>query len=611
MIWSLALWPVAAGLALWMLSRGSRRRLTALGLAAMGVTLLLSLVVAATGDTSSMAWSPALTLRFGLSAMTAAVAVLVPLVGLCVILFAGVHEAERGLARLLGLLLIFTGAMELVVIANDLVSLLVGWELMGAISWALIGHRWREAQATPSATYAFVATRAGDLGLFVALFACFAGAGSVDYAALTGLDGPYLALAAFGVLVAAAAKAGQGPFAPWLFRAMDGPTSVSAFLHSSTMVAAGAFLVARLQPSFAHVPGFGGAAMALGLATSLAGGIVALRQDHAKKVLAGSTSAQLGLMFAAVGAGWPGLAILHMIAHAAFKAPLFFAAGLAHERAGTFDLRRMRLGLALPVTGALAVPPALALAGAPPLGGAWTKEEIVTALGHASPWLAAAAIAAGGLSAAYATRFALLAFWPGEADETSRSNWRALAALGTLSFVTVILSGIWLPGPHDGVARLFEIALPSPGPWIERIGTLCALALGVLVGIYLARHPRAGERRDWLGLADLIDNGVIAPFLAAARLSARLDDYVIDGLGSGSRGRGLLAAFVVAARAAATGAARAGEAAMDLIPTGTGRLLGMAGADLRRTQTGLSHHYYVFLVAGVALGGVVLILGAR
>lgn len=611
MIWSLALWPAASGLALWIGGRGSRLRLTALGLAAMGVTLVLSLTLLTTGGPSSVSWSPALTLRANLVPLASAVAVLVPLVGLCVILFAGAHEEERGLARLLALLLIFTGAMELVVIADDLVSLLIGWELMGAISWALIGHRWRKAHAIPSATYAFVMTRAGDLGLFVALFACFAGAGSVEYAALDDLEAPHLALAAFGILIAAAAKAGQGPFAPWLFRAMDGPTSVSAFLHSSTMVAAGAFLVARLQPSFAAVPGFGGATIAIGLVTALAGGLVALRQDHAKKVLAGSTSAQLGLMFAAAGAGWPGLAILHLIAHAAFKAPLFFAAGFAHERVDTFDLRQMRLGLALPVIGALAIPPALALAGTPPLGGAWTKEEIVTALGHTSPWLAIGAIAAGGLSAAYATRFTLLAFWPGRASEGSRPNGRALTALGALSLATVILSGIWLPGLHDGVARLFGIALPSPGPWIETAGTLGALALGLLVGVYLARHPRAVERRDWLGLANLIDRGVIAPVLAASRQAADIDNHAIDGMVSGARNRGLLGWLVGAATGAATGAARTGEAAMDLIPNGTGRLLGMAGTDLRRTQSGLSHHYYVFLVAGVAIGGVILILGAR
>ena len=153
-------------------------------------------------------------------------AITVPAVALAVVVFAAAHEAERGLARLLGLLVVFVGGMELIVIVR-------------------------------SANYAFVVTRAGDLGLFLALFATFAGAGSLDYAALGRLEGAPLVVAAFGILLAAASKAGQVPFSPWLFRAMDGPTSVSALLHSAAMVAAGAYLVARLQPQLARVPGFG------------------------------------------------------------------------------------------------------------------------------------------------------------------------------------------------------------------------------------------------------------------------------------------------------------------------------------------------------------------
>ena len=330
----------------------------------------------------------------------------------------------------MGLILMFTGAMELVVIAQDLVTLLIGWEVDGRrVLGADRPPLARKRRDAGLQHYAFVMTRAGDLGLFLAVFACFAGAGSVDYAALGQLDGWPLGVAASGILVAAAAKAGQVPFSPWLFRAMAGPTSVSALLHSSTMVAAGAYLVARLYPWLSAAPGFSAAAhraRAGHRAGGRAGGAI---QVHAKKVLAGSTSAQLGLMFAAAGAGYPGVAVLHLIAHAAFKAPLFFAAGIAHARADTFDLRRMRLGTEMTVAAGLTAVAALALAGVPPLGGAWTKEEIVKALGASSPWLALLAMAAGGLSAAYATRFAVLAYGPGDADgESGQSRHRPCCA---------------------------------------------------------------------------------------------------------------------------------------------------------------------------------------
>ncbi|WP_269843285.1 NADH-quinone oxidoreductase subunit L, partial [Brevirhabdus pacifica] len=324
--------------------------------------------------------------------------------------------AATGLGRLLGIMLIFVGGMQMVVIADDLLALLIGWEVMGACSWALIGHRWRESAPMRSANYAFVMTRAGDIGLFVALFAVFAGTGSTSYAALGQLEGGMLGVAAWGLLVAAASKSGQLPFAPWLFRAMDGPAAVSALLHSAAMVAAGVYLLARLGPDLAAAPGFAPGALAVGLATAVAGGVVAIRQTHAKKLLAGSTSAQMGLMIAAVGAGFPGVAILHLVVHAAFKAALFIAAGIAHHATGSHDLRDMALGRAMPRVALLVLPAAFSLAAVPPLAGGWSKEEILKALEAAGPVASALGVLAGGLSAAYAARFAILAFGLGREE---------------------------------------------------------------------------------------------------------------------------------------------------------------------------------------------------
>ena len=241
------------------------RRWTGGGLAALtcgtlALTLMLALWAAAGGWTGTLSWNAALQLQAGLTRLSAVVAVLVPAVALPVLGYAAAHEDSRGLGRLIALLLAFVGAMELLVVAADLLTLLIGWELVGACSWALIGHRWRDADNPRAGQYAFVMTRCGDLGLFLAAMAAFAGTGTFTYAGLAQLDGALLHLLVFGVLLSAAAKSGQLPFAPWLFRAMAGPTSVSALLHAATMVAAGAYLLIRLQPVLDRVAWFAPAA---------------------------------------------------------------------------------------------------------------------------------------------------------------------------------------------------------------------------------------------------------------------------------------------------------------------------------------------------------------
>ncbi|KAA9005568.1 NADH-quinone oxidoreductase subunit 5 family protein [Histidinibacterium aquaticum] len=640
MIWALAYLPVLAGLGIWAVG-ASRGRTALLGGLATVATLLLALI--AGGRSGRFDWSDVLTLQAALPPLAQAVAVLVPAILLPITLFAASHEEARGLPRLVGLMLVFTGGMELVVIADDLVTLLIGWEIVGACSWVLIGHRWREQPPGLSANFAFVLTRAGDLGLFLAVLTTFTVTGGAEYDALGRLDDWPLALAAFGLLVAAVSKAGQVPFAPWLFRAMDGPTSVSALLHSATMVAAGVYILARLHPYISAAPGFGTAAMALGLATAVLGGVVAVRQVHAKKLLAGSTSAQMGLMIATVGAGYPGVAVLHLVVHAATKAALFCAAGTVHRVTGSFDLREARLGRALPVSAGLTAIAALSLAAVPPLSGGWSKEEMVKAAEHAGLFWTTAAILAGGLSAAYATRFAVTAFGPGDRDEASERRGES-AALLCLSGAVLAMSVLWLPWAHDAVSAWIGAELPT-GTRLGLIASLTAVALGVLAGLRAARAPSAPPGQEWLGLPALYEHGVIRPFHGLAGVAARLDDGVIDliprgvaalgrqasgqlarldddhidGLAPGaarraSQGtsrvwRGAVGIAVQAASALAALAAGVGERLSDIIPGGSGRLAGMAGADLRRLQTGLSHHYYTLLMAGFALAVGLLIIG--
>ncbi|MDQ6726410.1 MAG: NADH-quinone oxidoreductase subunit L, partial [Actinomycetota bacterium] len=353
MLWLVPLLPVLAGPAIWLGFRNRSR--VALGGAAAGVlgaVTALAAWVAATRPDAAYRWGAGLTLRLAVDGTAATVAVLVPAVALVVVVYASAHEEKRALGRLVATLVGFVGAMELLVLAGDMLTLLIGWELVGGCSWALIAHEWWESEKPAAAAHAFGVTRLGDLGLFAAAGAAFAATGSLSYTSLAGLDGGWLHVFVAGVVLAAAAKSAQVPFSPWLFSAMAGPTSVSALLHAATMVAAGAYALVRLHPVLDRAAWFGPVVIGIGLATALVGGVVATLQTHAKKLLAASTSAQYGLMFVAAGAGYPAAALAHLTTHAALKAGLFMAAGVAIEAVGHPQLARMGLGAALRVAAA-------------------------------------------------------------------------------------------------------------------------------------------------------------------------------------------------------------------------------------------------------------------
>ena len=384
MIAAAILLPVLGGAVLWPLGVriAPRRRRGALGAAAVGLlaaSLTAAAVAAVTDGRLDVVWSAQLSLTFTADGVAGIVAVLVPAVAIVVTAYASVHEDVGGLPRLLGLMVAFTGAMQLVVLAADLLALTIGWELVAVCSWALIGSAWNSRDAVGKAAHAFNATRVGSIGLIVAAGAAFATTGSFAYDAIGDVPRPMLDVVAGGVLLAAMSKSAQLPFSPWLFSAMAGPTSVSALLHSATMVAAGAYALIVLGPSLATVGWFGPVVTAVGLATALIGGVVALGEVHGKRILAASTAAQYGLMFTAVGVGAPGAAVAHLAAHALLKSQLFLAIGVGMSATGTGDVRRWRLGGRMPTVAVAAAVGALALAAAPPLGAAWTKEQIVAA----------------------------------------------------------------------------------------------------------------------------------------------------------------------------------------------------------------------------------------
>ena len=588
-------------------------------------TAALSVVVP---PAAAWSWGPRLALQLEVDGLSRVMLVLVPAIALPVVLYtAASFRDDSGVARLLALLVAFVAAMELLVLAADFLTLLIGWEIVGAISWALIGYEWEDPDRPRSALWAFLTTRAGDLGLYAAAGLTLAAAGSLRFSALADVSGPALGPIAAGVLLAAAAKSAQFPFSPWLFAAMAGPTPASALLHSATMVAAGAYLLARLAPMFAPVGWFGPAVAGLGLATALSAGLVAALQGEAKRVLAASTSAQYGLMLVAVGAGVPVAAGLHLVAHAAFKALLFLGAGILIHAAGTGDLDKLgevgrRPRIAVPFGVGI-----LALAAVPPLGGAYTKDQILAAAAERGGGLALGVLAAGFLSAFYAARLYLLAFGPGPrgaGDAPPRGEWSAVALLAGLSLALGVL---WLPGAGTAASAFLGGRLPRQMGW-ELPASLLSIALAAwtawaawrrnaLFTIGLSERTRA-RLAGWLGIPTLATRFLVTPATRVARALAAFDDRAVDagiraaaGLAAGlSRVLGwwgeLAADGVVSGVARLTTfAASRSRAADDRVVDGAVERVALGirrlGSRGRALQTGLAHQYYLIVAVGAVL----------
>lgn len=647
---ALPLIPLSGAVALLVL-HGRPRLLGPLAVLVLLATLVVALWAATAESTASWAWSPTLTLDLAVADFSRVMVVLVPAIAAPIVAYAAATEDE-GRARLLALMVAFVGAMLLLVTAADFLTLLIAWELVGATSWALIGHDWQDQENSRHAARAFVTTRIGDLGLYLAAGVAFAASGSITFDALGGIGGWALHAIAAGILLAAAAKSAQLPFSPWLFSAMAGPTPVSALLHSATLVAAGAYLLIRLAPMLEPVGWFLPAVTAVGLATALVGGVVASVQTQVKRVLAGSTAAQYGLMFVAVGASSTAAAGSHLVTHAAFKSLLFLGAGIAIHAAATNQLAGMRLGRVLPRAAMLSAVGALALAAVPPLGAAWSKEHVIAGAVHASPWVGAGAFTAALLSAFYATRYHLLVYGSGEDARGGRTGRVELASLAVLATLTLLLSALWLPGAGAVVEDLVGGALEASAPWELLVAlALIALALGTawwlwqrdrLDGLGISPGVQAAAG-DWLGvpaatrllierpvwwlsrqLARLDDRvvdagvrGVVALVRSVSRLLGRLDDRVVD---AGVRGvaafaralsrlsslrgewtiDGTVRALAAATMLTATGSRITDDRAVDAAVEQGARMIGTAGAQSRRLQTGMSHHYYVLAGAGFA-----------
>jgi NADH-quinone oxidoreductase subunit L len=377
-----------------------------------------------------------LTVGIQIDGLAAIVMFVVTLVSLLVHVYSLEYmRGDRRFTHFYAALSLFTASMLLLVVADNTLELLVGWELVGLCSFMLIGHWWEEKPNADAALKAFLTTRTGDIGLLVGVVMTYwlvdraTGHGSfnilaVNQAAASPQAGHTLVMwTALALLLAIIGKSGQFPLHTWLPDAMAGPTPVSALIHAATMVVAGVYLGARLYPVFWHglsigTPGHGGLnAMALiGGITVIIGAALAFVQDDIKKVLAYSTISQLGYMVMALGVGAWTAAVFHLFTHAFFKADLFLAAGsVSHSGSHhSFDMKKDMGGLKkyMPQTFWTFAIGTLALAGIFPLAGFWSKDEILVNAGH-NGYQAFVVVGLVGafMTAAYMTRCVYLTFF--------------------------------------------------------------------------------------------------------------------------------------------------------------------------------------------------------
>ena len=420
---------------------------------------------------------------------------------------------EESLGRFAATLLAFAGAMYGLVLADDVYLLFLFWEATSVLSYLLIGHYTERKASRGAALQALLVTTLGGLAMLVGLVLLSVNTGTSRLSEIVAAapDGPLVIVAILLVLVGALSKSAIFPFHFWLPAAMAAPTPVSAYLHAAAMVKAGIYLIARMAPGFADVPGWRETLVVLGVLTMLIGGWTALRQTDLKLVLAHGTVSQLGFLTVVVGYGTrntalAGLALL--LGHALFKSTLFLVVGIIDHRAGTRDLRRLSgLGREAPVLATIAALALLSMAGLPPLLGFVAKEAVFTSLledgaeGNYLGWIALVGVALGSiLTVAYSARF----FWGSFARKIGvekvrpvHENIDFLLAPGILALSGLVL-GIFA-NVVDPSVSLYSKQFPAGGGedyhlalWhgLEPALAISAVTFGLGVVLFLARGRR-------------------------------------------------------------------------------------------------------------------------
>lgn len=458
---------------------------------------------------------------------SATLVVVVAVVAFFIFLYAkGYMAAEKGKVWFWAGMSLFVAAMQLLVMAGDWILFITGWEIMGFASYLLIGTWHWEKQAQEGANKAFLLTRFTDLGLYMGIFIIIIAQGTSQISA-TPTQG-ISTLGALAVLLAVMGKSAQVPFQSWLSGAMAGPTPVSALLHSATMVAAGAILLLRAFPLLSE-----GAMLWIGIVggiTILMTGMTAIVSRDVKQMLAASTSSQLGFMLVAVGAGFPGAAFAHLLAHAFMKSSLFLGSGIyQHAKDSTAFADIAGLGKKLKISFFAFAIAGIALAGIPPFIGYWSKDGILAAglQASATGWYFPVALIGAFFTAIYMGR-AIRILWSDapehKPDDHSieKLNWMRAGLL--VLVLVVAIGGFWL----EPLVKFAEYEIPKNE--IAKYSGLAAAIAGLAAGWFVNTQSLFGKASDFLAnnyqLAGGYQSIIVKPVLKFAFWTDRLDQAI-------------------------------------------------------------------------------------
>jgi NADH-quinone oxidoreductase subunit L len=509
------------------------------------------------------------------------------------------HDDPR-YPRFFAYLNLFAASMLLLVLAENILLLYVGWEGVGLCSYLLIGFWFEKPSAANAAKKAFIVNRIGDFSFLIGIIVLTTTVGALSVGRVNAEAGAMSAgmatVAALLLFGGATGKSAQIPLYVWLPDAMEGPTPVSALIHAATMVTAGVYMVARLSPVFEASSGDVALTIVawVGATTALLAALIACAENDIKRVLAYSTISQLGYMFLAHGVHAYSAGMFHLVTHAFFKALLFLGAGaVMHALAGETDIRKMGgLRKVMPVVGWTFAAGWLAISGAIPFAGFFSKDAIL-----ASAWadgeygLWAVGVATALLTAFYMSRLYFSVF---EGDlvvaegvhvhDAPMTMASALVPLGVLSVVGGVLN---LPGlltlEHFLEPVVGESHVPEAlTPWILAGIALLVAALGVFLGWLLyARRDGETRRLAWQHRAPWLVTG--------ARDKFYVDEYY-GGLVVGP-----------AKQAATFFADIFDNRVIDGVANGAGWIVGRSAAGLRKMQSGYVRNYGLVYLFGVVL----------
>jgi NADH-quinone oxidoreductase subunit L len=492
-------------------------------------------------------------------------------------------------------------------LANNLLLTFVGWEGVGVCSYFLVAFWFERESAASAGKKAFIYNRIGDVGFLVAIFLIFEKTGTIQYESgpgggifgqLSHLGGGTATAAVLLLLLAATGKSAQIPLFNWLPDAMEGPTPVSALIHAATMVTAGVYLLARMNPLL-HLTTTGMEVIAtIGAVTAFVAATIACAQQDIKKVLAFSTISQIGYMMLAVGSGAYVAAIFLMVCHAFFKGLLFLGAGsVIHGLEDEQDLKRMgalrRYMRWTTVTFTIGY---LAIAGIPPLSGFWAKGDVLdNAFAHYKPLWAIGLITAV-LTAYYMSRLEILAFGGeprfdrvgpnGEAPlhAPHESPWVMRIPLVVLAFFAFFGGVLNLPWVHNHdleswlapvfSGTLYANNLSDAALWALAATDIAAAIIGVIVAYSLWRGAQVNK-----------------PALEPAFLQRvwYWDDFYDAVIGKPSQRLATISAWVVDTKV------------IDGAVNGAAHLAKVTGTAARRLQTGYARNYALGIALGMAL----------